>query len=617
MSIGKVIAALGGLVILGGAAGTGTLLLSEARQAGRVYPGVRFQATDIGGKTAEEVFVFARDRSANFYLSPGITLKAAGRNVTYKPSEFGLGVDPAGTVNQAMAIGRTGTLSARLQARWQAYQGQVEIASQNFTDISASERILERFASEVERPAKEASIRMEGVTAREVPAVVGLELDREDGLVKIKAAISTNRATELLLNVRELQPALTSTRDVVDEANRILLNEVAIMIPKWGEDGRQISSFEALKLRPNELKEMLVIEQKNGKFSLTIKPDRLKTLVAPFAPALSETAQPARYVFDDTSKQLQVIKGDVKGREYDADGTVTAVLAALRAGQKSVGVQYREVSAKANANTKAADLNITGLLAIATTDFKGSSAARVKNIQVAAGRYHGLIVEPGATFSFNEFLGDVSEKEGFEEGLVIVGDRTIKGVGGGVCQVSTNVYQAALRAGFPIVERYPHGYRVGYYERGMGAGFDSTVFSPYVDLKFVNDTEGHLLIESYFNPAGTLTFKFYGKPDGREVNISKSTIGSIVKPGPDIYEVDPDKKLKEGQVQQVDYATAGATVQFNRTVRKSGQVTINETVNSRYVPWQNVFRFGPGVTPPAGAIVRGGDAQAPAPTPKP
>ena len=97
----------------------------------------------------------------------------------------------------------------------------------------------------------------------------------------------------------------------------------------------------------------------------------------------------------------------------------------------------------------------------------------------------------------------------------------------------------------------------------------------------------------------------------------KSTIGSIVKPGPDIYEVDPDKKLKEGQVQQVDYATAGATVQFNRTVRKSGQVTINETVNSRYVPWQNVFRFGPGFTPPAGAIVRGGDAQAPAPAPKP
>ena len=190
--------------------------------------------------------------------------------------------------------------------------------------------------------------------------------------------------------------------------------------------------------------------------------------------------------------------------------------------------------------------------------------------------------------------------------MIIVGNRTEKGVGGGVCQVSTTAYQAALRAGFPMLERYPHGYRVSYYERGMGAGYDAAVFSPWADLKFRNESKGHLLIETYYDPVKvTLTFKFYGTPDGRQVQIGASKIANPVPRAADLYEPDPEGVLKEGQVKQVEYAVDGATIVFNRLVSREGETLINETVTSKYVPWRNVFRFGPNFAPPPGAEIVG------------
>ena len=89
----------------------------------------------------------------------------------------------------------------------------------------------------------------------------------------------------------------------------------------------------------------------------------------------------------------------------------------------------------------------------------------MQNIQIAASRFHGLLVPPGATFSMAQQIGDISLDNGYAEAPIIVGDRTINGVGGGVCQVSTTLFRTAFFAGFPIVDRTPHAYRVGYYEQ--------------------------------------------------------------------------------------------------------------------------------------------------------
>ena len=165
----------------------------------------------------------------------------------------------------------------------------------------------------------------------------------------------------------------------------------------------------------------------------------------------------------------------------------------------------------------ASDLGITELVHEESSYFFGSSSARIHNIEVAAGEFHGLLIAPGQTFSMAASMGDVSLDAGYTEALIIFDGRTIEGVGGGVCQVSTTLFRAAFFAGFPIVERHPHAYRVSYYEKTAGnrrdpnlAGLDATVYVPIVDLKFTNDTPYWLLMETYVNrSASRITWKFY------------------------------------------------------------------------------------------------------------
>ena len=223
-----------------------------------------------------------------------------------------------------------------------------------------------------------------------------------------------------------------------------------------------------------------------------------------------------------------------------------------------------EVIPVVNSGATAADLGITELVSEATTWFAGSAPERKHNIARAASKFYGIVVAPGETFSFNKYLGEISEEE-YETGLIIVGGRTIEGVGGGVCQVSTTLFQAVYWGGFPVEERWAHGYRVGYYEFGEGPGMDATVYSPIVDLKFTNNTPYHLLIENYYNDAyESLWFKFYSTTMGRTVQKSGPVIENVRPAKPDVWEFNDE--LAENEVEQVDWAAEGADVFVGRQV---------------------------------------------------
>jgi vancomycin resistance protein YoaR len=161
-------------------------------------------------------------------------------------------------------------------------------------------------------------------------------------------------------------------------------------------------------------------------------------------------------------------------------------------------------------------LNIKDLLAEGESDFAGSSSSRIHNITVSAARYNGLLIPPGKTFSFNELLGEVSAKSGYLPELVIKNKKIVPEYGGGICQVSSTLYKAALRAGLEIVERRGHSVTIRYYSP---QGLDATIYPGVVDLKFKNDTNEYILIQSKIE--GTkLTFEIYGENDGREVTIN-------------------------------------------------------------------------------------------------
>ena len=586
------------------ASAAGLVVYYEIHYRDRVFPGVRLQGMDLSGMSPEEVFDIAQVKAEYFRL-PAITLHAADQRFTLRPADLGIALDPAATAQSVLSAGRQGDLLTQIRQRAEMWWSGLDLSPVVRVDVEALARAIDEIAARTNQPARDAQIIFEGEVVRELPAQVGRQLDNQRAQQLILSLATANRPIEISLPYQAIPPQVASVAEATAALNRIISRDLIVMVPRWDEAGNPMPPAEAFRIRKADLKEFVLIDQVEGAPRVRLQREKFRALVEPLRKAVEQKAQNARFTFDPATRQLTLLAPARDARALNIEATLDAIEAAAQSDNRSVTVVVDRTPALIPSTATAQELGITQLLTQATTFFKGSSPARLANVRVAAARFHGLVIPPGGLFSFNEHLGEVTEKEGFQEGLIIVGNRTVKGIGGGVCQVSTTAYQAALRAGFPVIERYPHGYRVSYYERGMGAGFDASVFSPYADLKFINNSPAHVLIETAYDPVRvTLTFRLYGTPDGREVIISPPTITDIVPHGPDIYEPDPENQVPAGKAKQVEYAVDGATVSFTRQVIRNGEVLINERVVSKYVPWQAVYRYGPGFVPPEGAIVK-------------
>lgn len=153
-------------------------------------------------------------------------------------------------------------------------------------------------------------------------------------------------------------------------------------------------------------------------------------------------------------------------------------------------------------------MKITHLLAKYTTQFDSSLISRTDNIKLAAKTLDGLVLAPQEGFSFNQRIGERTAAAGYKEALIIVDNQFTPGLGGGICQVSSTLYNAALLAHLEILERHPHSLEINYVPPGQ----DATVAYPDLDLKLKNNTSGYLLIRCYIRE-NSLTFELYGKQE--------------------------------------------------------------------------------------------------------
>ncbi|HLM83953.1 MAG TPA: VanW family protein [Candidatus Bathyarchaeia archaeon] len=186
---------------------------------------------------------------------------------------------------------------------------------------------------------------------------------------------------------------------------------------------------------------------------------------------------------------------------------------------------------------------IKELLGEGVSNFGNSPKNRIHNIQTGASKFNGVLIKPGEEFSFIKTLGPVDQSTGYLPELVIKTDKTVPEFGGGMCQVSTTMFRAALNAGLKITARTNHAYPVSYYNP---QGLDATVYIPKPDLMFLNDTPNYILVQTHI--AGTqLFFDFFGTSDGRRAKIV----------GPQVLEKNPDGSMKTVAYQEV-YDANGA-----------------------------------------------------------
>lgn len=323
--------------------------------------------------------------------------------------------------------------------------------------------------------------------------------------------------------------------------------------------------------------------------------DKLNKLIIPVSKKIN--VEPVEGLFNIENGRVNAFKLSKNGKGVDEKKLKSLILEKMdsvanteKAQAYSIDIPIKVLEPKVSTE-KINNYGIKELLAEGTSLFQGSIENRAYNINLAATRIHGALIPPGEVFSFNKTVGDINSFTGYKQAYVISGGKTILGDGGGVCQVSTTLFRAAVYAGLPIVERNQHAYRVGYYEQDSLPGFDAAIYSPGVDLKFKNDTGKHILIQAFPDMVNySLSFQLFGTKDNREVIVNKPVILSQ-SPAPE-PEYQDDPGLSKGQVKQIDFAAGGASAYFTRTVKKDGKVIEDNKFVSNYRPWKAIYLRG-------------------------
>ncbi len=565
--------------------------------AGRVFPGVYVAGVDLSGLSPADAAV-KLNQTLSYPITGKILFRYGEKAWVASPAELGMVFDPTSSAVAAYNVGRRGGLIGALTSQIRAGGIGTQVPPVIIFDQRVAFQYLSQIASQINQPVMEASLSLEGTNVVTQPGQVGRELKIDATLIYLGAQLQTFRDGEAQLVVQEVQPQILDVSAQADAARQVLSQPLTLSIPnaKEGDPGPYVYNAPILA---NLLGVQRVQNGNENGVQVVLNATGLRDLLTPIKQQLDRPASDAKFIFNDQTKKLDLKEDSKVGRALDVDASIKAINDALLRGEHNVTLAVAETQPKVSGAMTGEQLGITELIWAETSYFYGSGEARVQNIQAAAARFHGALIPPGETFSMGQTMGDVSLENGFAEALIIYGGRTIKGVGGGVCQVSTTLFRGVFNIGLPVIERYSHAYRVQYYEMTVSgdtnpnlAGLDATVYFPLVDFKFKNDTPHWILMETYVNAnARTLTWKFYSTKDGRSVTYETTGPANVVPAPSPLYEENPE--LKKNEMKQVDWAANGADVTVTRTVWKDSAVYFQDQFTTHYEPWQAICQYGP------------------------
>jgi vancomycin resistance protein YoaR len=588
------------LLVTGGVLLVGTLaaliIAFQMRYSNLVMPGVASSGVALGGLTRDE----ARAALVNSFRYDDqviFTFRYGDQFWQYSTADLGIGFDVEATLDQAFNAGRSENVVNNLAQQASIWLNGRGIAPVIRYDQQQTLTAIEDIAAEINRPAANATLRIEGTSVITTPGQSGRALDVQTALTQIDTAIrSMQPGGEILLTVNEAPPTVWEAETAAAKVRAALSGPVTLVaenpagsqpLGPWTATPEQIRAVLSLNL----------VENGDGtqSYDVDVNTEAFRGYITNLAPGLIGFARDARFDFREESGQIVPIQAAVSGRALDVEATLTRLKEGIFSPvNRIVPLQFTYTPARFHDNMTAVELGITQLVGESTTYFAGSTRNRKENVIEAASRFNGVILAPGDEFSFNTLLGDISPETGFTQGKVIFGGRTIDGVGGGVCQVSTTIFRAALNAGFPITERYSHGYRVGFYEQqGFPPGLDAAIWQPTADFRFINDTQYHLLIETtVFPQSDSIQFRLYSTNPGRQVVIEGPVIRDVTASLNTSFVSNPE--LAPGQEIYVDWAKEGADVTFTRRILdSSGQEIREEAIYTHYQPWGAVVQVAP------------------------
>ena len=540
--------------------------------AKKIIPGVSVGNISLGGLTYNGALQKVTQREAETIKTLSLTYNT--KTYELKAEDILLEYNWEATVTRAFEVGRTGNIFVDTKDKIAGLAKHLKVPA--FYDYE--DALLSNFFSivrgDINVPAADAAFAVKGMELQIIPESMGQKTDSQSLYNTVILSINNLEFGSKQLEVEQDQPDVT-TEDlaaVTKEAQKIIFAPIKISHAgrTWDITPEQKATF----IKYDEQSKQL------GFNNVTFK-TYLETI------ASSVDRLPKGQVTQES-------EGRVTGFELTEDG--------IKVNMDKTSEEFRRAFFNFEPEGAVSTQSVTGpvdpkkygiyaLLGEGTSKFTGSAPGRIKNLTLAASRTSGVLVPPGSIYSFNDSVGEISAATGYDAAWIILGSRTVLGHGGGVCQTSTTMFRAVLNSGLPIVERNPHAYRVRYYEIESPVGVDASIYQPSLDFRFKNDTPNYLLIQTAWNlDEQSLSFKIYGTPDGREVELSESVITSQTPPPTPLYQDDPS--LAKGTVRQVDFPAWGAVAQFTRKVTKDGETLYDDVFRTAYQAWRAVYLVG-------------------------
>jgi vancomycin resistance protein YoaR len=264
------------------------------------------------------------------------------------------------------------------------------------------------------------------------PGQIGRSLDITDTRSRLLSPLTSFRGARVELLIHDIVPAIYDEPEVVARIQQIIESEGLTLYMSAPQDGEDL---ERMMLPPEDLIRWLRVEVINladgtSGHRVFLDENAVRQWLSQYAEQIYRPPINARFYFDDATRELVLVAPHANGRELDVEATLKLIQEQAGTPNRSVPFVVNEIVPSANSNVTAAELGITELISEGTTWFRGSSDARKRNIAQAAANFYGIVIAPGEEFSFNKYLGSISEADGYEEGLIIVGGQTIKGIGG-------------------------------------------------------------------------------------------------------------------------------------------------------------------------------------------
>jgi vancomycin resistance protein YoaR len=535
----------------------------------RLAAGTRIGGLDIGGLTPSEAKALLRARAKRLETVP-VTFTAAGKRFPVTARTVGVAADWSAAVDQAMEDGG-GFGIVRGYRRLGLELFPQDVVARTHAYDAALDYKLGLIARAVDSPHRDARLVRRGLRVTIAAGSTGHALDRSLARKRIVAALASFSRLPVALPVdvdppRVTVASLTAAQRraslVVSAPVRARVAGKTLRIPRW-----RLAKILDLK-------------------TLRFTGPAADAYFGRLEQQVDRRPVDATWAIDGSTVSVVPAK---PGLALDVPRAARAILAAAsRPANRSVSLPLATTQPE-RSTSEARAMGITGVVGSYET-FYGGDPNRIHNVRLVAHLVDDKLIAPGATFSFNGTTGERSAEKGFLEAPVIVNGELQTGLGGGVCQVSTTVFNAAYEAGLPITARTNHALYISHYPLGR----DATVNYPDIDLKFVNDTGRWLLLRTWVG-SSSLTAVLYGTPVHRRVESVAQPLHVVAQPP---LEKTVDATLKPGDVVVDDPGVPAQTTSVERKVyAPSGDLLSDQTFSSSYRAEPKIVRVGPKAKP--------------------